>query len=127
MRTANCPLTVAGAATGNLNASFNSDPFRVENMTWAAIQAVVSGSAALNGTLKIQASCDLGVDTNAGPAGIAGISNWVDITGTTQAIAADGANMFNLQDMGFRWFRLVYTRTAGTGTLSIIVNAKGFS
>ena len=118
-------ITVAGAQTGSLAASFNSDPFRVSSMIAAAVQAVVSGSAALDGTLKLQASCDVGSYGLDGLIAASSIPNWTDITGTSQAITADGANMWNVDAIGFRWLRVAYTKTAGTGTLAISASAKG--
>lgn len=123
MRVANAALTVASGATGDLSASFNSDPFDVYAMTTIAIAATVSGSATLNGTIKLQASCDHG--QRSGQAPPTGVTNWVDIAGTTSTITADGSTMWNLSGVGFKWLRAVYTRTAGTGTVAIRAHAKG--
>lgn len=125
MRVANAAITVAGASTGNLNASFNSDAFEVRMMTKVAIVATVSGSAALNGTLKLQACVDHGQSTGQGADTVTGLTNWVDIAGSTSTVTADGSTLWNLSEMGFKWVRLAYTRTAGTGTLAIRAHAKG--
>lgn len=115
------------SASGDLSASFNSYPMRVDMFTLAAIQATISGSGSLNGTLKLQASNDAGVDlaNNPVPSQVTGLSNWSDIAGTTQTVTVDGSSMWNVADIGFRWLRVVYTKTAGTGTILIVGNAKG--
>lgn len=125
MKTANGPITVAGADAGDLSASFNSDPFRLEQMDLVAIQAAVSGSALLNGTLKLQVSCDVGLDSGTGPGGILNVTNWTDYAGSETTITADGTTLWNVSQCAFKWIRVVYTRTAGTGTLTIRANAKG--
>lgn len=127
MKSANGVITVAGAATGSLGASFNSDPFKMENMDLAAIQAVISGSSALNATLKLQASCDMGQDTGTGPAGVQGLTNWVDVASSTTTVTADGVSMWNVSAVAWKWVRVVYTRTAGSGTIALLANAKGRS
>jgi hypothetical protein len=124
MRTVNSRMTVAGAQTGDLSASFNTDPFSVGLRTSGAVQLVISGSAALNGTVKLQASNDPGNNPMTGMQNVTGVSNWVDVT-LPQAITVDGASMIDIASMGYRWLRLVYTRTAGSGTIAITLNAKG--
>lgn len=109
-------------AAGDMSGSISSNPFRVENMDLAALQAVWTG-AAPTGTFKLQASCDAGTDAQTGPSGF-GVTNWTDVASSSNAITASGDFMWNLTDMGYRWVRVVYTRTSGTGTLLITANAK---
>ena len=123
MKTHNAPLTVAGVETADLGAaSFNTGPYRLENFSWFSITGTVSGASALNGTLKLQASNDLGFDNGAT---ITGVTNWVDLASSSQAITANGSVQWNYNGAGFRWLRVVYTRTAGSGTLLLRINAKG--
>jgi hypothetical protein len=75
-----------------------------------AVHAVFTGSP--TGTIKIQSSID-GV-------------NWTDITGSSRSITAAGDIMWNLNNIGFNYFRLVYIATSGTGTLNAWSNFKGF-
>lgn len=125
MRTANAVVTIAGAATGDASASFNSDPFPVSHMTWAAICATISGSASLNSTLKIQACVDPAQNPGTGATNISGLTNWVDVASTSATVTSDGSTMWNIADIGWSWLRVVYTRTTGTGAIAIRANAKG--
>lgn len=74
-------------------------------------------SSTPTGTFKLQSSNDLG-DT---------VTDWEDIPGSSVAVAgAAGQQMWNYTRSQFRWVRLVYTATSGSGTLSkCIFNAKG--
>lgn len=116
MRTNNSAVTWSAAATKSLAASANSDAFPVKNMTAGAVQIVVSGASSLNGTIKLQASCDDGTTS---------ISNWVDVSGASGTLNADGASMWNLTSIGYRWIRLVWTRVGGSGTVAVTVQVKG--
>ena len=126
MRVANAAVTFgSGATTKAMSASFNSDPIRVENLVNAAIQAKFEGGGAPTGTLKLQASSDVGTDPGTGMSNVT-VSNWTDLTGTSQAISASGDHMWTLQNMGYRWVRIVYTRTSGDDTFSARLNGKGW-
>lgn len=125
MRSVNAAITVAGAATGDLSASFNSDPFLVNRIKQGSIQLAISAAAALNGTVRLQMSNDPGTLPGVGP--VTGVTNWVDINGTTKAVAANGPDAWGMTDIGYRWVRIVYTRTAGTGTIAFRIEGKGDS
>jgi hypothetical protein len=108
-------------------ASTNSLPFRVESQIYTAIQAVWTGTAPV-GVLKVQASCDAGTDQIG-----TGVSNWSDIASggslnpTTLAVSgATGSGLLEIKDAGYKWIRLVYTKTSGVGTLVPTINSKGF-
>jgi diaminopimelate epimerase len=61
-------------------------------------------SATLVGTLKLQASNDN--------------TDWVDITGSSQSVAAGESHIWNIVDATYRNLRVVWTNSAGTGTLT---------
>lgn len=69
------------------------------------------------GSFKLQGSNDVGDS----------VTDWEDIPGSTLAVAgAAGTQMWNYTRSQFRWVRIVYTATSGSGTLSkCIFNAKG--
>lgn len=88
-----------------------------------SIQAVWTGTP--TGTIKVQVSNDVGPTPEYNPNGT--ITTWTDVTGSSQSIAGAAGNFWwNLNDIGARWARLVYTRTSGTGTLDARQNIKGF-
>lgn len=59
-----------------------------------SLQANITSSALVSGTLKLQASLD-----NA---------NWADIAGTTQTISATGVYFYNVTDVMYPWVRAVW-------------------
>lgn len=119
MRFAPVKLLTNGNMAGSLN-SFGED---VNQIFMFSIQAVFTGAP--NGTLKIQVSND---DV---PVGINGqdpavnVVNWVDYTGSSQTILAAGNFMYIVAEGGYRWVRLVYTASSGSGTLNVVYNGKG--
>lgn len=125
MKTADAVITWTGAATKSMAATITSDPFPMKNMTLMAVAVTVSSSSSPVGTIKLQACCDTGVGIDGSMQGITGLSNWVDITSASQAITADGTTLFDLRDVPYRWVRVVYTRSSGSGTMAVHVNAKG--
>ena len=87
-----------------------------------AIQASFSGSPV--GTLKLQISTDqvqVGTGTN-DPA--VNVVNWSDYTGSSYSLSASGNYMWNVFPAGYRWVRMVYTKTSGTGSLSATFDGK---
>lgn len=104
-------------SAGNMGASVNGVPFRIDESDVFAIQAVVSGSASLDGTLRLQASCDVGPEATA-------VVNWTDVPDTDEAVVSDGTFLWNIVGAGWRWVRLAWVWTSGTGTLAARVQAK---
>lgn len=69
------------------------------------------GDGTTAGTFKLQAS-------NTG-------SFWDDITGATATVAAGSGNdMIYVPDSSYRYVRIVYTRTGGTGTAQVTYFGK---
>lgn len=104
----------------SMGASLNSRAVDISNFDNVNIQAKWTGITASggSGTFKIQGSSDSTLPCSS-------TTIWTDQTGTSVAIAADGDQMWNLAAQGMRCIRLVYTRTAGTGTLNAHLNGKG--
>lgn len=77
-----------------------------------SLQAVISGSSSLNGTLKVQAAIDPGdAATNA-----------ADIANSTATVTADGVTMWSIGRHHFKWVRIVFTSTAGSGNMTTAIN-----
>jgi autotransporter adhesin len=54
------------------------------------------------------------------------ISNWTDIADSAQTISASGDHAYQVENSGYRWVRLVWTQTSGSGTItSARFNCKG--
>lgn len=118
LRFVGAPIITAGS----MGASLNSIGVNLDQLELTAIQAVWTGSPV--GVLKIQVSSQqVPVAPGADPA--ANVSNWTDYTGSPYAISAAGDTMYNMSLVGYRWVRLVYTRTSGTGTMNATFSGKG--
>ncbi len=119
-------VTFLGLASGVLDANAVSDPIRVDNEQMIAIQAVLTGTTPA-GTLKVQASCDIGQDQGSGPSGIKLVTNWSDVAGVTKTFTDVGDALFVITDAPYPWVRLVWTSTSGTGAITAKASAKGAS
>lgn len=110
-----------------MNANSNSPAVQLKNIYQFAIAAIVTGTP--TGSIKLQASNDpetndTNPNNNPQPAPV----NWVDITGSSFSLSASGETMWNVQNIGYNYVRVVYTDSssgASTATMNIIVNAKG--
>ena len=126
MRTANDVIFTAQS----LGATVASAPILVENLYLMDIMASWTGASA-DGTLKIQVSDDFPVTGNYND-----VVNWSDpITGgsinpaTAVTVSGPGSQRWELgvaNGFGYRWVRMLFTRTSGTGLIDARFNAKGF-
>lgn len=99
-------------------------------------QAVWTGNPI--GTLKIQVSDDIVFQNQAGiaPAGgpilptspAAQVVNWTDYSGSsasTTSSASAGSFLWNASEVGYRWMRVAYNGSSGSGILSVNFIGKG--
>lgn len=90
--------------------NYSSPALEVSHLIVASLEYVVTGTP--TGTLKAQASID----------GVV----WYDLATLTAALAGAAASgLWNLSDMGYKYVRVTYVFTSGTGVLTVNVNAKG--
>lgn len=126
MRIANDTMTVAGSeGPFDMSTSFVSDGFWLGHIVNFSIQATFTGSPA--GTFQLEVSNDKGYeDKKLGGWDSSGVSNWTINSDSVFTIAAAGDITWNAQNVGYRWVRVRWTRTSGSGsTSSLRVNAKG--
>lgn len=97
----------------------NSTGVEISQIEDVSIQAVWTGTAE-NGTFKVQGSNDLVNNPSL-------VTHWTDQTGSSQAISADGDFMWNVSLAPFRFIRLVYTASSGSGTLNANLSGKGWN
>lgn len=109
--------------TNALAATFNGEPMYIENLAGYSVCANVTSAAALNGTFKLQASNNAMREDQVNEADSTAV--WVDIPGSTQTATADGGYFWNVDAAFYRWFRIVWTRTAGTGNVALYYSGKG--
>lgn len=107
-------------AAGDVAINNTSSPITLESLYGFSVQAVFTGSPV--GELKLQGSCDPGKPT-ANSYGT-DVVNWNDISSPV-AISASGNTIFNLDAQFYKWLRVVYTATSGTGTINVRFNGKG--
>lgn len=96
----------------------------LQNIFGYAIQAEWTGGSA-SGTLILQLSTDIvNVASGANPA--ANVVNWSTYSGSSTTVSGPGNFVWNAADAGYRWVRLLYTKSSGTGTLNATFLGKGF-
>lgn len=126
MRIANDSMTVASAeAPISLGASFVSDGFYLGHIVNYSIQLVYTGTP--DGTFTLECSNDKGVeDRTIGGWDARGVSNWTEIGGSASIVSGADSLVYDVQNAGYRWVRVRWTRNASTGSLtSVRCNAKG--
>lgn len=107
------------------SATINSNPIPLDQIYGFAIQAVWIGSP--TGVIKLQASSDSpGRETQTSSGGPDIITNWVDITNSPYSITGSAGNyMWNFNGAFYRYVRVSYTNTSGTGSLIAEISVKG--
>lgn len=77
--------------------------------------------ATSSGTVKFQVSGDAPQPQNFAFAP----TNWVDLPNSSQTVTAGGSVTYNAQQFCYEWIRVVYTRGAGAGTVSVDLKSVG--
>lgn len=104
--------------------SFNLRPVWLGHICNYSIQLVFTGSPV--GAFKLQGSDDPGQANGGQTPQAKGVTNWTDITSSSQSVSAAGNIMWDVANAGYNWVRVAYTVTSGTGTLtSARANVKG--
>lgn len=109
-----------------LNATRNSQAIQVYNVLNYAIQIVFTGTP--TGNFKLQASNDSAINAIASGNYLPPNApvNWTDIANSTFTVSAAGSVMWNFDDPGYNWVRVVYTDTSG-GTSTAIITSSVFN
>lgn len=104
----------------DMASGIESDPIWLAHIEHYSIQVVFTGSP--NGSFSVQASNDKGSSTN--KTEFAEITNWTEVS--SENVTTAGSRMLNLENVGYRWARLVWTPSSGSGTVtSARFNVKG--
>ena len=99
----------------SMAASFESDQINILYFKNYSLQYTFSGSPA--DTVKIQVSNDeMGVTSAS--------SSWDDLDGSSYAISAAGTLTQNANEQNYGKIKVVYTRTSGTGSMTVKLVAK---
>lgn len=123
MRIANDSVSFDSTA---LTATRTSDAIWIGHVLNFAAQVAWSGTP--TGSFKLQGSCDAG-DSSAPTEALRGasVTNWTDIPSSSQSTGGvAGSAVWNVSEAGYMWFRIVYTHTSSSGTLTAArFNSKG--
>lgn len=109
--------------SASAGATFTTQAVKIEHTTrFSTIMAFTGGGTPV-GTLVVQGSNNAfdedGTETELATA------TWADIAGSSQSVTNDGTFSYNASDAAYRAFRVKYTRTSGTATVTIFGNIKG--
>lgn len=108
---------------GDAASNITSDVLYLDQMFGFAIQAEITGAPV--GTLKLQGSCDPGSPSPLNPHNGVGVIHWTDIADSQQAVTGAGSVVWNFDGAFYKWVRIVYTATSGTGNITARNNSKG--
>jgi hypothetical protein len=103
-------------AAGDMSADVESSPILLDQIYGFAMQAVYTGAP--DGVLKIQVSCDITSFADK-------VVNWDDLASSSVIISAAGITTYNVDAQFYKWVKIVYTFSAGTGVLNVAYNSKG--
>ena len=112
----------AQVASGVTTASVNGIQIDANQLINPSFHFVFSEATAA-GTVKIQASNDIFNDRY--QASNFTVTNWVDIPSATATVTAGAPALISLSEVNYRWLRVVFTRSAGAGTMFCNLNAVG--
>jgi len=105
-----------------MNTNITSLPMNVISTYTAGVQVVYTGTP--TGTFELQCSCDPGLEAQGyNQATVYQPTNWTTIANSPQAVTAAGDLVWNLQDIGYNWLRLVYTDTSGGDSTAVLTVA----
>lgn len=116
MRNLQQQLFSATATTSQTSSHIDSN--QLVNLS---VQTIFSGVDA-TGTVKLQGSNDsqgTSYDNNFVP------SNWSDIPNASSTVTAGVAPMIVVSNLSCQFIRVVFTRSAGTGTITVKLSAAG--
>lgn len=104
---------------GDMSGNLESQVIDLADIDLGSIQAVFTGAP--TGALKLQLSNQIVANT-ADPN--VAVTEWTDYSGSATNVVAAGSHIFNISNMGYKWCKMVYTRTGGTGTLNATMTGK---
>ncbi len=116
MRIQNEELSLSGT---DMTSNITCDPIWLGHIAYYSIQLVFTGTP--DGSFKLQVSNDIG--SNDLSIASATVTNWTDLAGSSTVVSASGDLMFNANNAGYRWVRLVWTNSA-SGSPSTITSAR---
>jgi len=111
---------------GDASGDLTSDAVLLDFHLGYCVSATVTTSGSIGGSLALQGAVDFGGSSPSQSVNATDVADWVDIAGSTQTITGAGVVTWNVEGAYYKWVRLVYTSTSGTGNITAKINAKGF-
>lgn len=94
-----------------VNSATNSTSTKLKYIETFAVQVDISSSSSPSGaSVKLQASND--------------DSNWIDISGTSNNITADGNILINVTDAGYKYVRAAFAISSGSFVAVATITGK---
>ncbi len=121
MRIQNEDLSLSGT---DMTSNITSEAIWLGHIAYYSIQLVFTGTP--NGSFKLQVSNDIGANDLS--LASASITNWTDLAGSSTTVSASGDLMFNANNAGYRWVRVVWTNSTSANPSTITsarFNVKG--
>ena len=112
MKVANEKVIIAAS----MSAGFESQPLLIEQCYGFGFQCVFTGSP--NGAMKLQASNDDVQLENQ-------VVNWSDIANSSSPITSPGDLLYNVNGAIYKWVKIVYVFSSGTGSCNVTFLSKG--
>lgn len=110
---------------GSSDTSFQSTTLPLEYQLGFSIQVKITGNAV--GTMNLQGSDDFGVQLPGGPDNGNKVATWTDIFGSYGPVTEDGSFTWNVESCFYKWVRVNYVSSSGSGSSMLIrANTKGF-
>lgn len=101
-----------------------SDPFWLGHVQAYSISLLFIGSP--EGLFRLECSNDRGADQNGSPQTWDGVTNWTVVDGSGQLIDEAGDHTWSVADVSYRWVRVRWLPSSGTGSLTAArINTKG--
>jgi hypothetical protein len=123
MRNANFVAIPVTAVTGTDTAE--SAAIDAQQVVGISAQAITTSTAA--GTLQVQVSNDVPPAGYQPGGSTFAPTNYTDLLATPITVAAGSTAIVPFQNAAYRWMRVVYVNTAGSGNVSVNVNVIGLN
>ncbi len=94
---------------GDMSADIESESLLLDQIYGFSFQAIYTGSP--DGTLKLQASNDG--------------ETWDDVPSSSLIISAAGHTLYNVTDVFYKYVRVYFEFSSGSGSLNVYYFAKG--
>lgn len=102
----------------SMASNFATDPIYLGHIVNFSIQLVFTGTP--TGNFTLECSNDEGEgDRVLNKFSSTGVDNWTTVSDSAFAVSAAGDCVWDVQNVGYRWVRVKWTQSAGTGSVTV--------